>query len=128
MGSKEAFFNLFNDKADEFFKDLINSFPNIADFRKFKSGLMMLRNVNPKMPQQVFHKYVISKYKDAMLIRDESVFLNNTYDEVEGKEKEQWLQFIDQIKSIWKTLDDNNKDVVWKYFNVLIVLSEKCNL
>lgn len=126
MGSKEAFFNLFNDKADEFFKDLITSFPAMTDFRKFKMGLMMLRNVNPKMPQQVFHKYVVSKYKDAMLSRDENVFLNNTYDEVEGNEKEQWLQFIDQIKSIWKTLDDNNKEIVWKYFHVLIVLSEKC--
>jgi len=124
--NKEVYYNLFNDKVDEFFKDLIQSFPNITDFRKFKTGLMMLRNVNSKMPQQVFQMYVLSKYRDAMLNSDETVFLNHTYEEVDGNEKEYWLKFIDQIKKIWKTLDDSNKRVIWKYFHVLIVLSDKC--
>jgi hypothetical protein len=78
------------------------------------------------MPQQVFQMYVLSKYRDAMLNSDETVFLNHTYEEVDGNEKEYWLKFIDQIKKIWKTLDDSNKRVIWKYFHVLIVLSDKC--
>lgn len=125
MASKEIFYELFNEKVDEFFKDLIESFPTITEFKRFKSGLTLLRNVDPKSPQNIFSVYILSKYKDAFLKKDESVFLNQDI-EIISKKKEYWLEFIDQIRMIWKTLDDSNKDIIWKYFHVLVVLSEKC--
>lgn len=123
--NKDMFYDLFNEKVDEFFKDLIVAFPSISEFKRFKSGLTMLRNVDPKSPQSIFNNYIVSKYRDAMLNKDEDVFLKTEFD-IHSRRKEYWLEFIHQLQSIWKTLNDENKEVIWKYFHVLIILSDKC--
>jgi hypothetical protein len=120
------FYDLFNEKVEEFFRDLIVAFPHIQEFKKFKSGLTMLKNVDPKGPEHIFKAYVLNKYKDALLNKDESVFLNEEQYEVYSSRKEHWLEFIDHLKTIWRTLDNDNKEVIWNYFHVLLVLSEKC--
>lgn len=126
--SKEAhdvYVEMFNNKADEFFKTLVTSFPEIKPFGFVKTGLTMLRNVNPKRPIEIFNKYVYAHYKDVIQRRDEEFFLNNTYDLSKSTAVEYWLEFIENIRHIWKTLDNDEKDVIWKYFHVLIILNEK---
>ena len=126
--SKAMFYDLFNEKAIEFLKDLIESFPELGtDFQRVKTGLIALSSVNPKSPQQIFHNYVLSKYKDAIMNKDEAVFLHETNFDIYSTRKEHWLEFIDHIKGIWQTLDANNKETIWKYFRVLVVLSDKCS-
>jgi hypothetical protein len=121
-------FDIFNDKLEEFFKDLIQAYPEIKEFRKFKSALVMMRNVNSKTPNEIFRNYLLSKYKTAILKKDESVFLEETEYVIYAQDdsKEHWLEFISMLKQIWKTLDETNKAVIWKYFHVLTVLSDKC--
>lgn len=122
--AKQIFYDRFNEKTDEFIKDLMVAFPNVEQFKGFKSGFYMVKNLDPKTPQRIFETYVSSTYRDFILNKDESFFLSH---EIELKShKDYWLEFIDYIKEIWKTLDDENKDVIWKYFHVLLVLSDKC--
>lgn len=125
--SKAMYYDLFNEKAIEFLKDLIDSFPEVGtEFQRIKTGLLALSSINPKSPQQIFNNYVLSKYKDAITNKDESVFLQETHFDIYSNRKEYWLEFIDHIKSIWQNMDVQNKEVIWKYFRVLIVLSDKC--
>lgn len=126
--SKEAqdtYIELFNNKADEFFKELAVSFPDIKPFAYVKTGLSMLRNINPRRPVEIFHTHVYVQYKDVLLRRDEEFFFNTTYDLSRTTAVEYWLDFIDCIRNIWKTLDSAEKEVIWKYFQVLIILNEK---
>lgn len=123
---KEVYFNLFNEKLDEFFKDIIIAFPKINEFNKFKVGLTMLKNINPKSPQNIFNNYIIQKYRNAILIRDERFFLDITDFDINSKRRDYWIDFINQLKLIWQTIDDNNKDIIWKYFNILLILNDKC--
>ena len=127
--SKLCYIRLFNEKVDEFFKDLIVTFPEVHAFRRFKSGLSLLRSMNEKTPQKIFKEGMIDKYRKAMLEKDESVFLKGEY--VMSKDYyeayEQWDEFIDMMKKLWLTLDSENKEIIWRYFHVMIVLSDKCN-
>lgn len=123
---KEVYFNLFNEKLDEFFIDIIIAFPKINEFSKFKVGLTMLKNINPKSPQNIFNNYIIPKYRNAILIRDERFFLDITDFDINSKRRDYWIDFINQLKLIWQTIDDNNKDIIWKYFNILLILNDKC--
>jgi hypothetical protein len=129
QSSKLCYIRLFNEKVDEFFRDLILAFPEINAFRRFKSGLSLLRNINEKTPQKIFKEGMIDKYRRAMLEKDESVFLEGEYamskDYYEAYE--QWDEFIDMMKKLWLTLDSENKETIWRYFHVMIVLSDKCN-
>lgn len=129
MANKLMYYELFNDKADEFLKDLIENFSTFAtEFKRIKTCMMMLRNVDPKSPLRIFNDYVLKKYKDAILKKDESVFLEETQYEIYSPRKEYWCEFIDNIKTIWKDLSNDNKEVIWKYFHVLVVLTEKCTI
>lgn len=124
--SKTAFFERFNEKTDEFIKDLTTSFPDIEQFRYFKSGFTMLKNFDPKSPQRIFNTYISTSYRDYILNRDESFFLDHDINVNASERKEYWNEFISYIKEIWKGLDESNKDVIWKYFHVLLILNDKC--
>ena len=123
--SKAVYFDLFNSKAEEFIKELTTSFPDIKQFQTFRSGFSLLKNLDKKKPQDIFNTYVYTEYKDYILQRNEDFFLHNEVD-IKSTRKDQWLEFIANIRSIWKTLDEDNKDVIWKYFQVLVTLNEKC--
>jgi hypothetical protein len=121
----KVYIDLFNSKAEEFIKELTSSFPDIKQFQTFRSGFNLLKNLDKKKPQDVFNTYVYIEYKDYILQRNEVFFMNNDV-EITSTRKDQWLEFISNIRDIWKTLDDDNKDVIWKYFQVLVTLNEKC--
>lgn len=123
--SKTVYFDLFNSKAEEFIKELTASFPDIKQFQTFRSGFNLLKNLDSKKPQGIFNTYVYTEYKDYILQRNEDFFLHNEV-EITSTRKDQWLEFIANIRTIWRTLDEDNKDVIWKYFQVLVTLNEKC--
>lgn len=121
---KKAFCDIFNTKAEEFMKELVTSFPEVKQFVTIKSGFSLLKNLDPKKPQEVFNNLVYNKYKDRIMIKDEEFFLYTNFNIKEHTDY--WEEFIDNIGGIWKTLDNENKEIVWKYFHVLIVINEKC--
>jgi len=128
MANKNMFYELFNEKLDEFFKDIIVTFPDIVEFKRFKSGLTMLRNVDPRSPQTFFNNYVASKFKDAILSKDDSFFLDNNNDfGIVSTRKDYWVDFINQLKLLWGNISIENREVIWKYLHVLYILSEKCH-
>mgnify|MGYP003704893461 CR=1 FL=1 len=122
---KRVYYDLFNTKVEEFGKELITSFPNIKQFATFKSGFTFLKNLDVKKPQEIFNTYIYSEYKTQILNRNEEFFLKNNI-KISSSRVEYWFDFIDHIRGIWKDLDDENKDVIWKYFHLLITLNEKC--
>jgi hypothetical protein len=125
MANKGVYIDLFNEKTEEFLKELASSFPHIQQFSQFKSGFTFIKNLDKKQPQSIFNTYVYNKYKENILTENEEFFLTNEYDIV-SERKEYWVEFIGNIRNIWKNLDTTNKDVIWKYFKVLVLLNEKC--
>lgn len=125
--TKLDFYNLFNDKMLEFAKELCDVFPNIQEFKRFRSGVLMLQNLEPKTLENIFKTYVLSKFRSQLLHKDESFFLECNEYEIHSQRTDYWLSFIDQIKHMWQSLDDDNKEVIWKYFHVLVVISDKCH-
>lgn len=125
--SKFAFYSLFNEKILEFSKDLCESFPNIQEFKRMRAGVLFLQNIEPKTLEHMFKTYVISRYRDQLLNKDESFFIEHDEFDVQSKRTDHWKSFIDQLKQMWKTLDHDNREIIWKYFHVLIILSDKCS-
>lgn len=121
-----SFYERFNDQAYEFMKELAQTFPQVTEFSRLKSAFNVLQNVNKKTPQNFFNKYVVSSYRDVILERDEVFFLSEKQFGLKDDSAQYWLGFIEQLQNIWKTLDAENKDIIWKYFRVLILLSDKC--
>lgn len=127
MTDKLVYVKLFNDKADEFCRDLVNTFPEVAEFKKLKSGLLLLRNVDERKPRELFNNYVGSSFRQQILDKDESFFINEVQNHVQGGlDVSQWEKVVSLLHSLWSTLSDENKESIWKYFHVLIAINDKC--
>ena len=123
---QQPYHEIFNCKAEEFFKDLVITFPEITEFKTFKAGFTLLRNFDPKCPREYFRKFVTEKYKDAVMSRDETFFLQEQNFGIMEEKKDYWVNCIKQLKNIWTTMDSHNKDIIWKYFQIMLILSDKC--
>jgi hypothetical protein len=127
MADKAVYIRLFNEKAEEFCKDLVTTFPDVAEFKKLKSGLLLLKNVDEKKPREFFNNYVGANFKQQILSKDESFFINEVQNHVQGGiDNSQWQIVISLIHDLWATLSNENKENIWKYFQVLIAINDKC--
>lgn len=119
--------NLFNQKLKEFVNDLIAVFPSDTDLYSFKTSLGMIGLVNERQMMDLFVRFVHNSYKTRILSRDESFFLTHAYTEEISHTGDHSMtnQLIAKIKSYWSEMSVDNKEVVWKYFEVLIRLAEK---
>lgn len=130
VSSKSAYIDVFNEKVDEFIRNLIKSFPEVKQFSQFKAGFMLLRNMDKYKPQEFFNTYIYSLYGENLMKKEEEFFLNHDYNvdtsNVESTHREYWQDFIECIRNVWVGLDPDNKEVIWKYFFVLIALNQKC--
>lgn len=121
-------FELFNKKLLELVEDLIYICPEVNDFRVFKDTCIWATRLKKEFAQSLFHICVYEPYREKVLKKDESFFLEESYNEYNRyiAEYNNDLNLVQKLKSIWKDLDLANKDIIWKYLQVLIALNNKC--
>lgn len=110
---------MFNKKLIEFVDDLAQAFPDFGDFKVMKNVLMIACNMTPIIPSNIFNQTAI-KYEQQILNRDEQFLLEEKYDDTNVD-----MSIADKIKDIWKQTDAENKEVIWKYLNLLVAINNK---
>lgn len=124
--NKEECINLFNTKLKEFINDLNRAYPNDDDLLKFKASMNVLLLVNQRQLMKMYTDMVYVKYKTPILNKEESFFMNHSYEEERGQHSEEFTErLIVKIKSYWSTMTDDNKEIVWSYFVLLTKLCDK---
>ena len=111
--------DLLNKKMIEFLDDLIYILPNINDFQVLKSSCQMLLVFNNNAVYKLF-KYISDTYSTNIINKDESFFLMQSYESYTND-----MNLIEKLKSNWKDLDTGNKETIWKYLQVLIILCRR---
>ena len=122
---QQDYYEVFNIKLQEFLNDLRHSFPDITDINLLSSSFMFLKNFHPKLPQQIFHEHVAKQFAEQILENDESFFLNYDYQSI-SNELNIDLDIVGRIKQIWTELNEDNKDAIWKYMKILVLINRKC--
>ena len=114
--------DLFNKKLAEFVDDLIFIYPSIDDFKVFRTASYAASILDITGPQVYFQLYVVEPYEVKIMARDEHFFMRQTYDD----ETNQNLDIVAKLKNVWGTMSCQNKDIIWKYLQVLVYLSKQC--
>ena len=116
----------FNNTIQQLIDDLINYFPEDNDYKLFESSFKMLRQANPRKVLELFKTHIL-KHKNYILDENESFLLEYNY--LQSGTGIQDMNYAEslmlRIKDNWRLIDEKNKEAIWKYFKVLIVLSEK---
>ena len=113
----------FNNNLNKFINELIKTYSQEQNFVVFKNTILLMQRVNPRKVLSLFIEY-IDPYKEKLLKRDESFFLNENYSNIlsQTKDKDNAWQLIDKLKLYWKDTSETNKNVIWNYFKQLITL------
>jgi hypothetical protein len=131
MADKLTFVRLFNQKAEEFCKDLVSTFPEVNEFKQLKAGMLLLKNLDEKKPREVFSQFMTNQFRESIMGRHESFFMNEVHEhvvQIDGVDISQWENIVNLLRTLWVGLSEDNKDVIWKYFQVLIAVSDKCTV
>ncbi len=117
--------DLFNAKLQEFVRDLSKSFPEVQDFKMFNTGLALALGMSATKPQQMFDALVARRYSQQIIDRDEKFFEDHEFDQVSALTDD--FDIVSRVRAVWDRMDAANKDVVWKYLQVLLALNTRCN-
>ena len=121
---KSVFIERFNTTVQEFVSQLCILCPNIQEFHTFKTGLSVLLLCDVTQIQKFFDKHIAMKYREQIMNKDESFFLHEDY-HINDEHQGYWKSFIETICNLWTGLSHENKETVWQYFRVLLVLNDK---
>ena len=133
MENNTRFYEIFNKKLQELLNDLIVVFPDDKDFKLFKNSVRLITLADVKKPLQMFKLSLTDEYKRNIEERNTDFFLNNDYSDVLNNDiiKQSMndddvnKKLINKLKGYWKDLNNNNRDTIWTYFNILLKLSNK---
>jgi hypothetical protein len=114
----------FNTKLIEFFEDMADTYPEEKDIKSAADALKTLKKINPKMIHSTFVETVHKEFKDPIMRKDEEYLVRRAHEILQSKYSDMAFAFWIFDKH-WKTMTEANKDSVWKWCQVLIVLSER---
>jgi hypothetical protein len=115
--------SVFIKQIDNFINELCTIFPKSTDILLFSKKYFMIKKINSNMVIEYFVSYIYP-HKNKINDQDESFFIEG------GGQNElkdnSGLKFRDNIKTLWiNEMSDENKEIIWKYFKLFILLCEK---
>ena len=114
---------IFLQQLDNFINELCIIFPKNGHILLFREKYNLIRGTNSNLIIEYFVKYILP-HKTVIMNEDSSFFLDGGGQE-ELKDNS-GLKFRDNITNLWKTeMSDQNKEIIWKYFKIFILLCEK---
>jgi hypothetical protein len=113
---------IFLQQTDNFMNELCNIITT-GDMLLFKEKYNFIRNANSKLIIDYFVHFVYP-FKSQIISQDDKFFLEGGgQDELKDNSG---LKFRDNIKNMWLSeMSDENKEIIWKYFKIFVILSEK---
>jgi hypothetical protein len=118
----------FNSTIKEFIRELISIFPDQKIFRTFLLIYKIVKSISKKTPQKMCKQYIIANNRNDIL-NENDTFITRLNFEDESMPLAVKLVLKDTIGfyEIWKTIDEENKKIIWIHMKVIIALSDKCD-
>lgn len=111
MASKVTLMNAVFDQFTTFVTELIEMYPDDADFSLFLNSLKLMRSTNPSLLVKYVYENT-SSFEEQILKKDESFFISYSFSEYSADVD---LNIFAKLKHYTKNMSPSTKDTVWKY-------------
>jgi len=113
----------FIQQIDNFLNELCTIFPNNGEIQLLNEKYILIRSSNSNLVIEYFIEFIYP-FKNQIMAEDVSFFISGGGQE--DIKNNSGLKFRDNIKKLWiSEMSDENKEIIWKYFKIFILLSEK---
>ena len=111
-------------QIENFINEICTIFPHSNEMLLLREKFNMIKSMNSKIIVEYIIQHIYP-LKQMILEQNEEFFLNGGGQE-EIKDDSSGLRFRDNIRKLWiNEMIDENKEIVWKYFKVFVILSDK---
>ena len=116
----------FNTQLINLTEALTKRFDDDADLKLALTGIKTLKANNSNKNIEMFTLYVY-KYRDKIMAKNEKLLLETDFvSENSNKDKDSSaFDIMAKLKAKWQSLNNEEKDNIWKYLQVLIKLTDK---
>ena len=114
--------SLFIEQTENLLNELCTILPDNKDMELYKEKFYIVKKANSTLIINSFIKYIL-KHKKNILERNETFFLNDQI--VKDELTEGNYSYAVNLQNDWVNISEENKNIIWKYFHVLILLAEK---
>lgn len=123
---KSSILKAFVNHFDEFIEDILKVYPQHPKLLKCKMYFDGLKKSNPRLIIMVWKDYVNSKYRDLINNGDVAFFMSKDFSEdvQDLSNSNSVYKEIEEIRSIAKTLSEDNLTKSMKYVQNLTKLSD----
>ena len=104
-----------------FLGELRKMYPDDTDFPTFQNALSLLE-MNPVVVATYVKEHLADRHGDKIAQRDESFFLQHSYDDVADDVD---LDIIQKLKGYVLEMDAKTKEIVWQYIEIIGKLAVK---
>lgn len=133
MSSKKETVELFVTQLKSFAEVLRDRFPEETFFRR---GVTIITAMKTLSPEKTIKLFINNSYKhrEHIMAKDERSLLAHDYtnslmeiahEATEDISTSESIELIGKLKQYWHQLDDEEKENMWKYLQVLVVLTDK---
>lgn len=112
-------YDIFNAKLLDFLGDLKETFPTMTQFEFYDGITRTCIIMSKEKPLQMFKSNVEVPFGESIDKKNDEFILNREFSEADQS-------FVNMLKLIWKDLDKDNKNSVWKHVQLLLAISRKC--
>lgn len=118
----------FNNQVDNMINDFSEIYGDNAvlmeTIRTIRVLIGTFRRINARKVVENIMEYIYP-YKDHIIIGDEEFFLNHNYENEINSSGVGDTSLVEEIKKIYASSSNANKDAIKKYFKVLLILGCK---
>lgn len=122
---KKHIVKAFNEHIIDLYTDLKIIFPKSNDVRAGKTMVETFAKFNHKKMINSWFKYITKIYGDKIDAGDDDFFLQHRFDKEcagYGNQQEN-VQWMDDLKKLWRQMDNDNRNKTIKYFQNLTTMS-----
>jgi len=118
---------LFNDILSQFFQDLAQTFPEERDLKTALEYIEFAKKSNPKLVLDMFyeniwvecHELIEKDDQDSVIVYARKKIMNQ-YNEI--------LPALAIFDKYWDSLDEGNREAIWKYLKTLCILCQQARV
>jgi hypothetical protein len=117
----------FNNMLVRFFEELRDTFPEEKDIRVALEYIQNARKINPRLILDLYMEHVAKPLREAIAKEDVGAIIVYAREKASGQYNE-IMPALSIFDRHWVGLADSNRNAIWKYMKVLIVLSDKAQV
>ena len=128
MNSSTTYLSTFTTQLEAFNSELCKLFPYDNNLKTCLNMILLIKKTNPRKLIEAFESFALP-YREKIISKDSSFLLTHNFNDLseKGGNMSYADSLIKQLKEHWSEMNEEHREIAWKYFFIFFKLYDLCN-